>query len=181
MTTDEATWVAGLRANDPRAFDAVFDAYRERLWAFLLRLCGRTELADELLQETWIRLASHATRLTPDTNLRGWLFTVARNLYRSHRRWAWLDGQRLLELATRAAPRPPTPHEHAAASESARAVERVLAELPDSSREVALLVWIERMDPSEAAVVLGLRPDAVRQRLARARAALSTVLERGDP
>jgi RNA polymerase sigma-70 factor (ECF subfamily) len=153
------------------------------VWGLLLRLCGKTELAEELLQETFLRLAAHGTRLRPDTDLRAWLFTVARNLWRSHRRWSWLDGQRLLELAARAASagaRDPTPHELAAASEAGRTVERALAELSDANREVAVLVLIEKLEPGEAAVVLGLPPDTVRQRLARARAALAAALERGD-
>ncbi|MEQ1500828.1 MAG: sigma-70 family RNA polymerase sigma factor, partial [Myxococcota bacterium] len=117
----------GLRRADPAAFDAVFDAYRGPVWGFLVRLTRRTELAEELLQETFLRLAAHGVRLRPDTRLRPWLFTVARNLYRSHRRWAWLDGQRLAELAARAFGQTPTPHDHAAAAETGRTVEEVLA------------------------------------------------------
>ena len=174
---DDADLVAGLRQGAPWAFDAAFDAYRGRLWGFLLRLSGRPEVAEELLQETFLRLAGHARDLRPDTNLRAWLFTVARNLHRSHRRWAWLDGQRLAEFASHAVSgAPPTPREAAAASEAGRAVERALAAMAPANREVALLVLVEKMEPTEAAAVLGLRPDAVRQRLARARQAISDVL-----
>lgn len=177
MHAEHADLVAGLRRGDPAAFDAAFDAYRGRLWGFLLRLSGRVEVAEELLQETFLRLAGHARDLRPDTNLRAWLFTVARNLHRSHRRWAWLDGQRLAELASRAVQATtPTPLEAAAASEAGRAVERALAAMPPANREVALLVLVERMEPAEAAEVLGLKPDAVRQRLARARQAISDAL-----
>jgi RNA polymerase sigma factor (sigma-70 family) len=119
-----------------------------------------------------VRLASHARRLREDTRLSAWLFTVARNLARSHRRWAWLDGQRLAELATRVLLRgapEPTPLERYAETETARQLERALASMAPSSREVALLVWIEQLSPSEAAAVLGIRPEAARQRLARAR------------
>lgn len=179
MSAEESAWVEGLRSGAPAAFDVVFDAYRGRVWGFLLRLCGRAELAEELLQETFLRLAAHATRLRPDTDLRAWLFTVARNLYRSHRRWAWLDGQRLLELATRGSARDPTPHELAAATEAGRTVERALAEMPDALREVAVLVWIEKLEPVQAADVLGASPEAVRQRLLRARRFVSDALERG--
>jgi RNA polymerase sigma-70 factor (ECF subfamily) len=179
VDADDRAVVDGLRAGSAAAFDVAFDRHRDRVWRLLLRLCGRTELAEELLQETFLRLASHGSRLRPDTDLRAWLFTVARNLWRSHRRWAWLDGQRLLELAFRPPRRDPTPHELAAASETARAVERALAEMPDRSREVAVLVLIEKLEPHEAATVLGIRADAVRQRLARAREAIAAEVERG--
>lgn len=164
-----------LLRGDPGAFDQAFLTFRDPVWRFLLRLSGRTEVAEELLQETFLRLASHARRLRPDTHLRAWLFTVARNLWRSHRRWAWLDGVRLAELAAQVARggSDPTPLELAAATETARRVEHALAAMPEKLREVALLVLIERFEPSEAAEVLSLSPEAVRQRLARARRLLS--------
>lgn len=168
--------MAGLRAGDPAAFDAVYAAYRPRVYGFLVRLTGRRELADELHQETWVRLARHAPRLAPDTRLAAWLFTVARNLWRSHQRWAWLDGTRLLELATRPAGATPTPLELATASESQRRAEAAIAALPAAYREVVLLVVVEHLDPAEAAVVLGLSPEATRQRLSRGRAALAAAL-----
>ncbi|MEZ4234578.1 MAG: RNA polymerase sigma factor [Myxococcota bacterium] len=109
MDSADARAVDGLRRGDPAAFDDVFDRHHRRVWAFLVRLTGRTEVADELLQETFVRLARHGRRLRPDTRLRAWLFTVARNLWRSHQRWAWLDGRRLAELASRALHAEPTP------------------------------------------------------------------------
>lgn len=180
MDRSDAEIVDGLRRADPAAFDAAFERYHRRVWAFLLRLGRRTELADELLQETFLRLAAHGRRLREDTVLRAWLFTVARNLWRSHQRWAWLDGQRLAELASRAAGvSPPSPLEVASASEVGRQVERALAALPETLREVAWLVLVERLEPAEVAPILGIRPDAVRQRLARARQQIAEVLDSG--
>lgn len=164
-----------LRRLDPDAVDAVFDAYAHRLNGFLRRLGASAEVAEELVQEAFVRLVRHAPRLADDTRLAAWLFTVARNLYRSHRRWAWVDGTRLLELAWGPTPAPVSP---AAALEAARTlarVEAVVASLPEAQREVFLLVVGEGLDPAEAAGVLGISPEATRQRLARARRALQEV------
>lgn len=90
--------VARLRAGDTAAFGVVYDTYRARLYAFLLRLTRDAQAADDLAQETWLRLSASAARLTPDTDAGAWLFTVARNLYRSQRRWTLLDRDRLAEL-----------------------------------------------------------------------------------
>src|SRR5262245_34754552 len=76
--------LARLRRGDGDAFDAVYAAHREGLFRFLARLCGRVELAEDLFQETWMRLARHAHALRDGTNLGAWLYTVARNLHRSH-------------------------------------------------------------------------------------------------
>ena len=56
----ELALVSGLRAGDPAAFDAVHAAFNVRLFSFLVRLSRRREVAEDLLEETWLRLVSHA-------------------------------------------------------------------------------------------------------------------------
>ena len=73
---DERAWCDGLRRGDTAAFDAVFAAYRRRLYAYFVRMTRRRDIAEDLLQETFMRLAQHAKQLTPDTRLAAWLFTV---------------------------------------------------------------------------------------------------------
>ena len=71
---DERALVARVSAGDTGAFDEVRD-YRSRAFAFLLRISRNRALAEDLLDETWLRLVRHATRLLPDTRLGPWLFT----------------------------------------------------------------------------------------------------------
>ncbi|MCC6559151.1 MAG: RNA polymerase sigma factor, partial [Polyangiaceae bacterium] len=91
----DAALVDGLRRRDPRAFDAVYARFHPRLWSFLVRLAGRRDVAEDLVQDTWLLVAKHAGRLEDGTDLAAWLFTVARNRYRSWRRWAVLDFTRI--------------------------------------------------------------------------------------
>lgn len=179
MVDRDAELVAALRRADPDAFDAVYERYRAPLFAFLVRLSGRHELARDLLQETWLRLARKATQLPADTQISAWLFTVARNLYLSHRRWALLDADRLREIGLWPGRRSESPFERRAASETEARLERALSELPVMYREVVLLV-ASGIEPSEAARIVGISPDALRQRLARARAMLRQRLEPKD-
>jgi RNA polymerase sigma-70 factor, ECF subfamily len=175
----ELLLVERLRRDDAGAFDAVYDAYRARVFAFLLRLSRHRTLAEDLLDEVWLRLVAHARTLRPDTRLAPWLFTVARNLYWSHRRSSLLEETQdpaLLHLG----PSPanwPSPFDLAAAGELERRVERALAMLSAPHREVLLLVAYEGLTPSEAAGVCRVTPEALRQRLARARAALAEAIE----
>src|SRR5262245_51528858 len=80
----ELDLVARLRAGDAAAFDVVHDCYHARLSNFLARLSRRREVAEDLLEETWLRLVARASGLDPETRLGPWLFTVARNLYVSY-------------------------------------------------------------------------------------------------
>jgi RNA polymerase sigma-70 factor (ECF subfamily) len=100
------------------------------------------------------------------------LFTVARNLYRSHRRWALLDGERLRELGLWSGAEVTGPFEALCASESERRLEHALLELSLGEREVLLLCGSAGFEPAEAASILGIGAEAFRQRLARARGKL---------
>src|ERR1700722_1447823 len=71
----------GPRPRPPRGFDLAYAAYGARVHAFLLRLSGRSDVADDLLQHTFLRLAERGPELRADSDLRAWLFTVARNAY----------------------------------------------------------------------------------------------------
>ena len=172
---DERLLVARLRAGDTGAFDDVYDVYRPRVFAFLLRMSRNRTLAEDLLDETWLRLVSHAPRLLPDTRLGPWLFTVARNLYWSARRDSLVEETFAPELLTLwPSPAPwPSPFELVAAGELERRVELALSTLSPQYREVVLLVAHEGLTPSDAAVVCGISSEALRQRLSRARAVLA--------
>jgi RNA polymerase sigma-70 factor (ECF subfamily) len=174
---DSEAIVAGLARGDSRAFDAAYDRLRAPLYGFLVRLTGSGALAEDLLQETWLRLARHARELPAGSELRPWLFTVARNLYRSHRRWALLDAGRLREFGLLPPASNPGPFEATAESEARREIEAALSVLPLDQREVLLLCTVSGFEPSEAAAILGIKPEAARQRLARARARLREQLQ----
>jgi RNA polymerase sigma-70 factor (ECF subfamily) len=174
----ELRLVSRLREGDAAAFEAVYEAYRPRLFSFLVRLSRRRDVAEDLLDETWLRLVARAGSLAADTRLGPWLFTVARNLHASWRRHRTVDESRLLDL-TPSWPRPEpgeSPFEVTARSETERRLERGLARLPERDREVLLLVGGQEMTPSEAAEALGLSPDVLRKRLQRARDRLALEL-----
>ncbi len=177
----ERDLVDRLRRGDGAAFDSVYAAFRAPIYGFLARLSGRRDLAEELLQETFVRLAARATTLREDTRLGAWLYTVARNLHVSQTRMTALDAARVDRASLEDPARPPTPFEEAAASQTQIALERALASLPDSYREVLLLVAVDRMEPSEAAEVVGVSPETLRQRLSRARTMMKEALAGATP
>jgi len=173
--------VPALRAGDPGSFDAVYAAFRPRLYAYLLRCCQDGERARDLLQETWLRAARATPRLRDDTRLAPWLFTIARRVFLSERRWRRADLTRILLLGARPRAAAPSPLDDVLASETQRRLEAALAGLPLAHREVLLLVGVEGFTPSEVAGILGIQDDAARQRIARARAALAAAFEEDAP
>lgn len=179
MTPDDRTLVARLREGDAAALRAVYERFADRIFGFLLRLTARREVAEDLHQETWLSVSKHARRLAEDTDLAAWLFTIARNKYRSWRRWAALDFTRFGTDLFESEP----PAQEAASPEvraELAALEAALASLPAAHREVLLLVGVEGLEGKQAAEVLGIQPEALRQRLSRARAALAERMERDE-
>ena len=173
----ELELVARLRRRDPAAFEAVYALYRPRLFSFLARLSRRREVAEDLLEETWLRLVARCADLSEETRLGPWLFTVARNLMASWWRSRALDVARE-GSATPSWPAPrESPFEAAARSEGERRLEAGLARLSPGDREALLLVAVHGLEPCDAAAVSGLSPEAFRKRLQRARERLRGLLE----
>ena len=140
----ELALVERLRQGDADAFDDVYAAFNTQLLTFLVRLSRCRDVAEDLLEETWLRLVTHARRLRSDTRLGAWLFTVARNLYSSYHRSRMLEDSAtasLIALWPFSLERS-SPFEATAATELERRIERALAAMPAASREVLLLVGV---------------------------------------
>lgn len=179
---NERSWVDGLRRGDAAAFDAVFAGYRRRLYSFLVRMTRRRDVAEDLLQETFLRLAQNAGKLDPGTRLGAWLFTVAHRLVVSWARAQAVRNQLAGDLPHReAAHDARSPLEALTDSQAQLALERAFAALAPAYREVALLVGVEGLAPAEVAQILGHTPEAIRQRLARARTQLAEALGEHAP
>ena len=173
---EEAALVERLRGGERAAFRALYARYAQPTFAFLARLTLERGAAEDLHQETWLRVARYAQRLAPGTDLAAWIFTVARNTFRSARR------RPELLVLTREGATPAAGDASASSGDDpgCRDLERALRALPEPSRELLLLVGVEGLSTRQAAEVLQLREDAVRQRLLRAREALLEIMRRAD-
>ena len=177
----EIELVSRLRAGDSSAFDEIYSVFNRRLLNFLARMARSRSVAEDLLEETWLRLVSAGEDLRADTRLGPWLFTVARNLYISYCR------SRVRESAYTAdvvflwpGEMPKTPFDLASLSEFEEKLEAAIGDLPAMYREVILLVGVEQLRPIEAAEVCGISPESLRQRLKRARDLLSRSMAEQD-
>jgi RNA polymerase sigma-70 factor, ECF subfamily len=169
----ELELVRQVRAGDTDAFDAAHALFNAPLFGFLARLAGNRDLAEDLLEETWLRFVAYADRLEPDTRLGPWLFAVARNLHISYCRSRAVETSHAdAGIGLWPTIVPDSPFEHAVGDELGRRLEAAIADLPVAFREVLLLVAVEGLRPAEAADVCGISPEALRQRLKRARALL---------
>lgn len=178
----ELALVARLRVGEELAFEQVHTAFNTRLFNFLARLARRRELAEDLLEETWLRFVDTAPRLRDDTRLGPFLFTIARNLHVSYCRSRLLEDSRTMEMIglwPLGTPQP-SPFDATVANETGHRIDKALAALPSKYREALLLVAVEGMKPGDAAIVCGITPEAMRQRVSRARAIVARELDERD-
>lgn len=174
----EVALVVRLRAGDTTAFDEIYYTLNPRLLSFLRRMARNQAVAEDLAEETWLRLVLAREDLQADTRLIPWLFTVARNLFLSYCRSRAREQAYTSDLISLWPDVPArSPFDVASANEFERRLETALGELPTTYREVLLLVGVEGLRPADAALVCGLSGEALRQRLSRARQLLSQRLQ----
>jgi RNA polymerase sigma-70 factor, ECF subfamily len=143
------------------------------LYGFALALSRDRTVAEDLVQETYLRALSARRKASPDENLRGWLFTILRNVWRNEkrrRRPEVLEDAPALVAALTAPEQ--GPEESLATMETEGRVQAAIEELPEQFREVVMLRFVEGFSYRDVADVLGCPAGTVMSRLARARALL---------
>jgi RNA polymerase sigma factor (sigma-70 family) len=171
--TEDDGLLERLRSGDTAAFDCVYAAEKAGIYGFLLRLSRDRHVASDLFQNVWLKLAKGASQLRPESNVRAWLYTIARREYLSYRRAQAFDASRILAFGLAQVDAPPQD----AGNAEVLALEAALARLSDADREVLLLSGTDAGDSETMAEILGISAAALRQRLARARRRLSHWLE----
>lgn len=165
---------------DAGAFPAIHRALHPRLLAYLTRMTGAAALADDLAQETFLRLHRARATFARGSAALPWVYTIARHVHIDHVRAARQRSTEHLPSDPGAEPIDPRHADAesvAIASETARAVERVLAGLPPAQREAFVLLRYEGLSVQDAAAVLGVTQTAVKLRAFRAYEALRAELE----
>ncbi|MDO8730763.1 MAG: sigma-70 family RNA polymerase sigma factor [Candidatus Omnitrophota bacterium] len=170
--------VAGISRREPEAFHEVMERYAGPVVNLAYRFLGNRADAEEISQETFLRLYQTPPRLDPSSKLFTWLYRVAVNLcmdrLRKQSRTPPMDSLEDLPVAS---PSSRSPRETAAGTETAAAVRRAVASLPDDLRAPLVLSALEDLPHAEIANILEISPKAVERRLSRARALLKTRLQ----
>jgi RNA polymerase sigma-70 factor (ECF subfamily) len=174
--------VAQLRRGDLEALDALLARYQNRLYRYLLRLVREPAAAEDLFQQTWLRVAQQIHRYDARHVFDAWLFTLARNLAIDHLRRTRPESldEPLPAGGTPADRLPaagPSAFDEAFAAERRGQLATALGELPAAYREVLSLRFEEEMKLEEIAKVLASPLSTVKSRLRRGLQALRSRLE----
>ena len=175
--------IARLQRGDADALTAILSLYEHRLYRFLVRLVQDPALADDLFQQTWLRVMQKIGRYDARSRFDTWLFSVAHNLAVDHlrrRRERSLDepDDTGISAADRLPSRGQDPLKELLESERAAILSAGMAELPAMYREVLSLRFEEGMKLEQIAEVAAIPLSTVKSRLHRALECLREVVER---
>ncbi|WP_252258787.1 sigma-70 family RNA polymerase sigma factor [Erythrobacter aurantius] len=145
------------------------------LRAFARGLCGRPDMADDLVQETMLKAWAAQDRFEPGTSMRAWTFVILRNAYLTDMRRNRFRGEYDEGVAERILTAPAGQEEPIHLSD----MHRALLTLPPERREALLLVGAGGFSYEEAAEICGCAIGTIKSRVGRARATLNTMLAEG--
>jgi RNA polymerase sigma-70 factor (ECF subfamily) len=172
-----------LRGGDMESTAQLVERYQHRLYRYLLRLVSQPSTAEDLFQQTWLRVMERIQFYDPKRSFEGWLFAVAHNLAIDHlrrRKPESLDeplpsGETQSDLARSDSP---GALEQFLSKEKAICVLEAVSQLPLAFREVITLRFEEELKLEEIATVLALPMGTVKTRLHRALKALRLIMEK---
>ena len=172
MESEASAIARGLRRRDPDLLDRLIEQYQHRLFRYLVYLSGNRELAEDLFQETWIRVLERGHQYDGKHEFSTWLYAVARNLtidYLRTKRPFSLDG--LMEDEEHAPLEPadtrPMAWEVVQQHEQAERISAALVSIPAEYRETVVLRFQEGLALDEIAKITGTKLGTVKSRLYR--------------
>jgi RNA polymerase sigma-70 factor (ECF subfamily) len=173
----------GLKRHDEGLLDELILQYQHRLLRYLLYLTGNREMAEDLFQETWMRVLLRGAQYNGNARFDTWLFTIARNLVIDMRRKRTMvsldelcenaEDERAFEVPSNG----PNPFELYQGYENGQLVARLLLTLDPLHREVLVLRFHEELSLDEIAQVTAAPLSTVKSRLYRGLASLKPRLE----
>jgi len=182
MESEASAIARGLRRRDPDLLDRLIEQYQHRLLRYLVYLSGNRELAEDLFQETWIRVLERGHQYDGRHEFSTWLYAVARNLtidYFRKKSPVSLDG--LMEDEDRAPLEPadarPMAWEVVQQHEQAKLISAALVGIPAEYREAIVLRFQDELALEEIAMVTGAKLGTVKSRLYRGLNMLMSRLE----
>jgi RNA polymerase sigma-70 factor, ECF subfamily len=168
----------GLGRRDPELLDRLIERFQHRLLRYLVFLTGNRELAEDIFQETWIRVMERGKQYNGKSKFDTWLFAIARHLVIDWSRKKTTTSLEALqeqygnEHAFDVPASGPSPFDAVTSRENRESVQAALIQLDSLHREVLVLRFHEELSLEEIAIVTGAPLSTVKSRLYRGLAAL---------
>lgn len=159
------------------AFRELYNHYKNEVYSFALGITRSIPLAEEIVQDSFIKLWQHRSELTEIRKFDSWFFTVVRNLCYSALRKIALDRKTYHAHEQQPVQQVATADEILITRENRELVQAAINQLPDQQRRVYLLSQDAGMTYNEIAAELNISHNTVKEHLKRAKAAIKAYIE----
>jgi len=178
VADNDQSLVQAARDGDRRALEKLLERHQGAVYRFGMKMCGETEDAKDVLQETLFAAARSLPDFRGASSITTWLYTIARSFCLKKRRTSKFAPERIESLEAQpeataeVADARRSPEEEAAGRQLRGVLESAISSLDPAHREVLLLRDVEGLPAAEVAEVVGISVEAVKSRLHRARVAV---------
>ena len=176
MHQEDSALIEAFQAGDEFAFVSLYNRYKGGVYAYCVKMLLNREVAQDVMQETFLRVYENRDRLMKSASFKAWLFTIARNQCLNQLRRSSRQVQ-LGDEAQQALPGHETPAQRMEKSEQVELVNHFLKQLKPDYREVLILREYQNLSYEEIAAITRSTLSAVKSRLFKARRKLATYLE----
>ncbi len=171
----------GLRTRDPDLLDRLIEQYHYRLFRYLLYLIANRETAEDLFQETWIRVLERGHQYDGESKFETWLFAIARHLaidWLRRKKFGFedVDAVEDTKIASNSAQGGAALIDLLSQREESDRIQAAFGRLPAAHREVLILRFQEDLELQEIATVVAAPLSTVKSRLYRGIGALRELL-----
>ena len=181
----DRTDMARLTGGHQAALNDLMERHSLRLFHYLVRQLKDESEAEDVAQETFVRVYQHSKKFDPALRFSTWLYTIATNLVKDRFRYRSSRPQVSLEAASEGESglkhvisdeSVPSPAEDLQAAERAESVRKAVADLPEELRTPLILSEYEELSHAEVGAILKCSAKAVETRIYRARQLLRVSL-----
>lgn len=173
----DADLLAGYAAGDESAFQEIVNRYKDGLYTFLKRFLNQRDMIDDVFQETFLQLFNSRDSFDRSMPLRPWLFTIAANkakdAIRKRRRTATVpigaiaDSQEMTfeDVLSGLSAEDAVAHDDMERNETASLVRQIIADMPDSMREILIFAYFNKFSYKQMSQMLSIPIGTVKSRL----------------
>jgi len=157
--------VMDCQSGRSQALDVLVSRWQKRLWRYACRLTGDSEAAWEVTQESWLGIVRGIRRLNDPARFRPWAYRIV-----THKANDWIRKKAKRAHGEPDEPRERPAHDERRANETSADLQAILRRLPERSRTVLTLYYLEEFGLAEIAGILHVPAGTVKSRLHTARA-----------
>ena len=164
---NESEWVEKIRDGDAQAFEHLFKAYCQPLINFARRFVRDVQIAENIVQDVFLKIWTNRIKLNPSLNIKTYLFTAVRNQTLNHLRHAKMEKDSVADMQLITTP-VKTPENGWKEKELATSIQQAINELPKKCQTIFLMNRFDQLTYQEIADILNLSIKTVETQMGRA-------------